>query len=102
MKPKSLKELLSDIDNIGITDIACFACNCDSSNKHELEVIELLEAYIMSIERIEKLRTHAIDECINIVRHSMKDNTERTDFFGYLLKDIIGKMKKLKVRVGCN
>lgn len=54
MKPKKLEELLSDIDNIGASEIACFACNGDPSNKHEFEVIELLEAYAISIENENK------------------------------------------------
>lgn len=51
MKPKTLQELLSEIDNIGSSEIACFACNGDPSNKHELEVIELLDAYAESIDK---------------------------------------------------
>ncbi len=54
MKPKKLQDLLSDIDNIGASEIACFACNGDPSNKHEFEVIELLEAYAMSLEKENK------------------------------------------------
>ena len=51
-----LKNLLESIDNIGATEIAKFACNGDPSNKHEFEVIELLEAYAVSLEKMDKAK----------------------------------------------
>lgn len=81
MKPKKLEELLSDIDNIGAAEIACFACNGDPSNKHEFEVIELLEAYAISIENENKKNMSKPDsEYLARQIPSLKEQMDKPNF----------------------
>jgi len=81
MKPKKLEELLSDIDNIGAAEIACFACNGDPSNKHEFEVIELLEAYAISIEN-ENKKNMSKPDSEDLARQipSLKEQMDKPNF----------------------
>lgn len=81
MKPKKLEELLSDIDNIGAAEIACFACNGDPSNKHEFEVIELLEAYAISIEN-ENKKNMSKPDIEDLARQipSLKEQMDKPNF----------------------
>lgn len=81
MKPKKLEELLSDIYNIGAAEIACFACNGDPSNKHEFEVIELLEAYAISIEN-ENKKNMSKPDSEDLARQipSLKEQMDKPNF----------------------